>query len=60
MFFSREDMEKCLEPGKLVFQDRKVVFVRHGNFFVFGSSNRLCRISPEYDMNSGEVIHKKM
>ena len=39
---------------KVVFQDVKVVFVRHGNVFVRVSPNRLCRISPEEGMNIGD------
>lgn len=34
--------EKWLGPGKIVFQDGKLVFVRHGSVFVRVSPNRLC------------------
>ena len=45
MFYKREGKEKWKGPGKVVFQDGKVVFVRHGSVFVRVPSNRLCKIS---------------
>ena len=46
VFYKREGKEKWLGPGKVVFQDGKVVFVRHGSVFVRVSSNRLCKVNP--------------
>ena len=34
VFYKGEGREKWLGPGKVVFQDGKVVFVRHGSVFV--------------------------
>ena len=45
VFYKREGKEKWLGPGKVVFQDGKVVFVRHGSVFVRVSPNRLCKIN---------------
>jgi len=42
-FYKRDGKEKWLGPGKVVFQDGKVVFVRHGGVFVRVSPNRLCK-----------------
>lgn len=59
VFYKREGKEKWLVPGKVMFQDGKVVFVRHGNVFVRVSPNRLCRISPEEGMNIGDIDIQK-
>ena len=71
VFYKREGKEKWLGPGKVVFQDGKVVFVRHGSVFVRVSPNRLCKInSVESDEdgsrldivssgnNAGQLEHK--
>ena len=41
VFYKREGNERWLGPGKVVFQDGKVMFVRHGAVFVCVSPNRL-------------------
>ena len=71
MFYKREGKEKWLGPGKVVFQDGPVLFVRHGSVFVRVSPNRLCKInSVESDgdgsrldivssgNNAGQLRHK--
>ena len=71
VFYKREGKEKWLGPGKVVFQDGKLVFVRHGRVFVRVSPNRLCKInSVESDEdgsrldivssgnNAGQLEHK--
>ena len=56
VFYKREGKEKWLGPGKVVFQDGKVVFVRHGSVFVRVSPNRLCKInSVESDADGSRV-----
>ena len=45
VFYKRECREKWLGPGKVVFQDGKVIFLRHGSVFVRVSPNRLCKQS---------------
>ena len=45
VFYKREGKEKWLGPGKVVFQDGKVVFVRHGSVFVRVSPNRQCKVN---------------
>ena len=44
VFYKREGKERWLGPGKVVFQDGKVVFVRHGDVFVRVSPNRLQKV----------------
>ena len=44
VFYMREGKERWLGPGKVVFQDGKVVFVRHGSVFVRVSPNRLQKV----------------
>ena len=41
VFYKREWKERWLGPGKMVFQDGKVMFVRHGGVFARVSPNRL-------------------
>ncbi|CAC5412668.1 unnamed protein product [Mytilus coruscus] len=70
VFYKREGKERWLGPGKVVFQDGKVVFVRHGGVFVRVSPNRLCKINTnlgentEQDnialKNSDTIIGKKL
>lgn len=41
VYYKREGRDRWLGPGRVVFQDGKVVFVRHGGVFVRVSPNRL-------------------
>ena len=45
VFDKREGRDRWLGPGKVVFQDGKVVFVRHGGVFVRVSPNRLSKMN---------------
>ena len=45
VFYKWEGKERWLGPGKVVFQDGKVVFVRHGGIFVRVSPNRLQKVN---------------
>jgi hypothetical protein len=62
VFYKREGKDKWLGPGKVVFQDGKVVFVRHGSVFVRVSPNRLVKAnirgsdSVKTDARSGAKI----
>ena len=55
VFYKREGKEIWLGPGNVVFQDGKVVFVRHGNVFVRVSLNRLCKVSPVESNGDGKT-----
>ena len=47
MYYKRQGSEKYLGPGKVVFQDGKVVFVRHGGVFVQVSPTHLIKDTNE-------------
>ena len=49
VYYKREGNDRWLGPGKVVFQDGKVVFVRHGGVFVRVSPNRLIKFNEELD-----------
>ena len=53
VFYKREGKERLLGPASVVFQDGKVVFVRHGGIFVRVSPNRLRKVQ---DMKSQNKI----
>ena len=56
VYYKREDSEKWLGPGKVMFQDGKVVFVRHGSVYVKVSTNRLVKANEE---NNQELQSQK-
>ena len=43
VYYKREDSEKWLGPGKVMFQDGKIIFVRHGSVYVKVSATRLIK-----------------
>lgn len=47
VYYKREGKDRWLGPGRVVFQDGKVVFVRHGGVFVRVSPNRLQKIKED-------------
>ena len=49
MFYKRKGRERWLGPGKVMFQDGKVVFIRHGSSFVRVSPNRLLKKPPSFN-----------
>ena len=55
VFYKREGKERWLGPGKVVFQDGKVVFIRHGGVFVRVSPNRLCKVQNHSEKQSKEI-----
>ena len=44
VYYKREGHDRWLGPGKVMFQDGRVVFVRHGGAFVRVSPNRLIMV----------------
>ena len=52
VFYKREGKECWLRPGKVIFQDGKVVFVRHGGVFVRVLPNRLCKVNTYFADNA--------
>ena len=55
VFYKREGKERWLGPGKVVFQDGKVVFVRHGGVFVRVSPNRLQKVNNYLKIDEEET-----
>ena len=47
VYYKRECDDKWIGPAKVVFQDGKVIFVRHGAYFVRVSANRLIKAGEE-------------
>ena len=59
VFYKREGKERLLGPGKVVFQDGKVVFVRHGGIFVRVSPNRLQKVNSYLTEDENERLLTK-
>ena len=55
VYYKREGHERWLGPGKVVFQDGRVVFVRHGGTFVRVSPNRLVKAGLEFAVSDEGV-----
>ena len=54
MYYKREDQDRWLGPGKVIFQDGKVVFILHGGVFIRVSPNRLIKAGEEILGSSGK------
>ena len=54
-FYKLKGKERWLGPGKVVFQDGEVVFVRHGGIFVRVSPNRLQKVTDYLTENNTEA-----
>jgi transposase InsO family protein len=48
VWYKRKDGARALGPGKVVFQDGKIVFVRHGMTYVRVSVNRIVKKGSEF------------
>ena len=60
VFNKREGNEKWHGPEKVVFQDGKVVFVRHGSVCVRFLPNRMCKVNPverNEDRNTHDIVN---
>ena len=53
VFYKRDGSHKRLGPGKVLYQDGKVVFVRHGGVYVRLSTKRLIK---DVDLKSDDVV----
>ena len=57
VYYKRNGYEHWLGPAKVVFQDGKVIFIRHGGVFVRVSPNRLIKAGEEFaDENSTDSL----
>ena len=54
VYYKRDGKDRWLGPGKVIFQDGKIIFVRHGPTFVRVSANRLMKKGCEFNKNEGE------
>jgi hypothetical protein len=52
VYYKRDHGEKWFGPGRVMFQDGKVIFVRQGAYFVRVSANRITKV--------GEELRKKL
>lgn len=59
VFYKREHSERWLGPGRVVFQDGKVIFVRHGGVFVRVSPTRLVKSKESGSFNKPTEVKKK-
>ena len=62
VYYKRDGSERWLGPGKVVFQDGGVIFVRHGGAFVRVSPNRLTKGIQQDDVQSenSEPDHREV
>jgi transposase InsO family protein len=52
VYYKREGHNKWLGPGKVIFQDGRLVFVRHGGVYVRVSTNRVIKHGSEFRTGS--------
>ena len=48
VYYKRDNVDKWLGPAKVIFQDGKVIFIRHGAVWVRVSPNRLVKSGREF------------
>lgn len=55
VFYKREDKHQWLGPAKVIFQDGKVIFLRHGGSMVRVSPTRIVRCTSESELSANEL-----
>ena len=55
VYYKIENQERWLGPAKVIFQDGKVVFVRHGAVWIKVSPNRLVKSGKEFQSVSSKI-----
>ena len=55
VYYKRDNQERWLGPAKVIFQDGKVVFVRHGAVWIKVSPNRLVKSGKEFRSVSSKI-----
>lgn len=58
--YKREHSEKWLGPAKVIFQDGKIVFVRHGPVWVKVSLNNLAKVDKEFDTTQDQLVSNQV
>ena len=56
VFYKREGKEQWLGPGKVMFQNGKAAFIRHGSGFVRISPNRLLKNLPSFNQTPDDSV----
>ena len=59
VFYKRDGSNKWLGPGKVIFQDGRVVFVRHGGTYVRVSTNRLRKDNSQQNKQNNTTENEK-
>lgn len=57
VYYKRDDSHKWKGPGKVIGQDGKVVFVRHGNIYVRVHPCRLVKVGHEFQKNAIDLTN---
>ena len=52
VYYKRENSNRWMGPGKVIFQDGRLVFVRHGSVYVRVSTNRIIKHKEEFKCES--------
>ena len=55
VYYLRDKCDRWLGPAKVIFQDGKVIFVRHGAFWIKVSPNRLCKAGDREFLPAGQI-----
>ena len=58
--YKRESSDRWLGPAKVIFQDGKVVFVRHGPVWVKVSLNRLAKVENEFNTSDDKLVSNEL
>ena len=56
VYYKRDQHEDWLGPAKVIFQDGKVVYVRHGFDWVKVSPNKLVKSGKEFDTSGDSIV----
>ena len=59
VFYERENSNKWKDPGFVIGQDRKIIFVRHGSIYVRVSANRIMKLNDEVKIPEENISEKK-
>ena len=57
VWYRKRDGDRATGPGKVVFQDGKVIFVKHGRLYITTSPTRLLKANKVFE-KFGEEIDK--
>lgn len=59
VYYKRTKDERWMGPAKVIFQDGKVIFVRHGSTYIRVSANRLVKAGQELAKKSEDLLSGK-